>query len=635
MSQATVQTDASSCRGRRRWPDAWRAAAVCAGLVLGVALVFGQALRYGFLSLDDALYVYDEPHVAGGYSWSNVVWAVTKGPAGDWCPLAMLSHMLDCQLFGLAPTGHHFTNLLLHAASAVTLFLVLWRMTAGLWPSALVAALFALHPLRAESVVWIAERRDMLSGLCFMLTLAAYTEYVRRPPSPWRYLVVVAMFALGLLAKPMLVTLPPLLLLLDFWPLERFGSRAVAGVAGARRSPAWRLVVEKLPLFALALADIGMTLSSHRVRAPNPVLTFSERLANAAVSYVAYLGQLIVPADLSIFYSYPEAGWPAWQVAAAMVLLLAITAAAVTTRRSYPYVFVGWFWYVGMLLPVVQIIPFGTGACADRFTYLSQIGLTIALVWGAMRLTATWPARRWILSVGAVLVLAILMACAWRQTGYWQNDETLWKHALDCDGSDVTAHYQLALAWKGKDPAAAKAQCRLALPLAPGDRDFYYGTRARACALLGEIATREGNTTEAWAWLDRSIAIYPNSSRAHLMLGNLLVERHDFDEGSFISAAAPSWSRPTRWPGATWPGRWPRLARSTTRLSLAARPPRSIPIRASPSGTWPLIWPRAAGPTRRSLICAAHPDRSRQSQRLLFDGQLAARAGKTEPGRRV
>ena len=458
---------------------------------------------------------------------------LTKGPAGDWCPLAMLSHMLDCQLYGLNPAGHHFTNLLLHAASAVTLFLALWRMTAGLWPSALVAALFAVHPLHVESVAWIAERRDVLSGLFFMLTLAAYTEYVRRPPSPWRYLVVVAMFALGLLAKAMLVTLPPLLLLLDFWPLERFGRTADARAAGSRPTPAWRLVLEKLPLLALALAGAGVAVLCHDVPAANADFTLSERLAAAVISYVAYLGQLFVPIGLSFFYSYPAAGWPAWQVAAAMVLLLAITAAAVVARRSYPYFFVGWFWYVGMLLPVVQIIPFGTHARADRYTYLAQIGLTIALVWGAMQLVATWPARRWILSVGAALVLAILMACAWRQTGYWQNDETLWKHALACDPKSVMAHHQLALAWKEKDPAAAKAQCRLALPLAPGSHDFYYGTRARACALLGEIATREGNTTEAWAWLDRSIAIYPNSSRAHLMLGNLLVERHDFDEALF------------------------------------------------------------------------------------------------------
>ena len=423
-----------------------------AGLVVGVALVYGQTLRYGFLGLDDATFVGDEPHVSGGCSWSGIIWAITRGPVGDWCPLAMLSHMLDCQLFGLNPAGHHFTNLLLHAASAVTLFLVLWRMTAGLWPSALVAAVFALHPLHVESVAWIAERRDVLSGLLFMLTLGAYGDCAA-PESLVRYLAVMALLALGLMAKSMLVTLPPLLLLLDFWPLGRFRRLpADAGAKGPRPTAAWRLVVEKLPLVALASAATGVAVLSHRVTAPNPVLRLSERLATAAISYVAYLGQLLVPIDLSAFYAYPATGWPAWQVAAAVVLLLAITAAAVIWRRSYPYFFVGWFWYVGMLLPVVQIIPFGAHARADRYTYLAQIGLTIALVWGAMGLTATWPARRLILSVGSALVLGSLTACAWRQTGYWRNDETLWKHALACDPQGVMAHYQLALAWKQQDP---------------------------------------------------------------------------------------------------------------------------------------------------------------------------------------
>ncbi len=354
----------------------------------------------------------------------------------------MLSHMLDCQLYGLNPAGHHFTNLLLHAASAVTLFLVLWRMTAqraapgtdhrlvvaqtsgvfakktatagpsatnaALWPAAMVAALFALHPLHVESVAWIAERRDVLSGLFFMLTLAAYAEYARRPKSLWRYLVVVALFALGLLAKAMLVTLPLVLLLLDFWPLERFGRPADAGADGPRQPFPWPIVWEKLPLVAMAVAAAGATVLSHRVTAPSPVLTLPERLANAAVSCVAYLGQLLVPIDLSPYYAYPAAGWPAWQVAAAAVLLSAITVAALITRRSYPYFFVGWFWYLAMLLPVSQLIPVGGHARADRYTYLSQIGLTIALVWGVMQLTAAWPARRWILSAGSAARAGLL-----------------------------------------------------------------------------------------------------------------------------------------------------------------------------------------------------------------------------------
>ncbi len=539
MSQATVQDNASALRGRRRWPDGWRAAAVCAGLVVGVGLVYGQTLRHGFVHFDDHLFVSNEPHVSGGFSWSGIVWAVTKGPAGEWCPLAMLSHMLDCQLYGLSPAGHHFTNLLLHAASAVTLFLALWRMTAqravpgtdqrlvmaqtsgvfakqaatagpsttdaALWPSAVVAAIFALHPLHVESVAWIAERRDVLSGLFFMLTLAAYAEYVRHPRSLWRYLVVVATFALGLLAKAMLVTLPPLLLLLDFWPLQRFGRTADAPAAGSQPTPAWRCVLEKLPLVALALAAAGAAVWCHDVAEANAEFTLSERLAAAVIACVAYLGQLFVPIGLSIFYSYPAAGWPAWQVAAAAVLLLAITAAAVITRRSYPYFFVGWFWYVGMLLPVVQIIPFGTHARADRYTYLAQIGLTIALVWGVMQLTAAWPARRSIRCVCSALVLAVLMACAWRQTGYWQNDLALWTHALACDPKNVMAHYQVAWALKEKDPAGAKAQSQQALELAKGDRDFYFGTRREPprCSASSPIA-RETFWRPVRGWNRRS-----------------------------------------------------------------------------------------------------------------------------------
>ncbi len=402
MAQMLVES--KSARPHGGWPstDAWRAAAICGLLVLAVVLVFGQTLGQEFVNYDDDIYVYAEPHVSGGLSWSGIAWAFTSGPRGDWCPLAMLSHMLDCQLYGLRPAGHHFTNVLLHAASTVLLFLVLWRMAGGLWPSAMVAALFGLHPLRVESVAWIAERRDVLSGLFFMLTLAAYVAYVRHGRSLARYLVVCAMLALGLLAKSILVTLPALLLLLDFWPLGRLGGAQHPTAPPALRpaQSAWRLVLEKLPLLALALAASFLTMTTHGMRPPNP-LTFPERLASAAVSCVAYLGQLFVPVGLSVFYSFPEAGRPAWQVASAAMLLLGITLAVLIHRRSSPYFFVGWFWYVGTLLPVIELVPVGDHARADRYTYLSQIGIYIALVWGAVRLGATWPARRWVFGVGS------------------------------------------------------------------------------------------------------------------------------------------------------------------------------------------------------------------------------------------
>ena len=530
---------------------AGKALVICACLVAAVAIVYGQTLGFGFVGYDDSLFVAQQPHVSEGLTWSGVDGAFTKGPAGDWCPLSMISHMLDCQVFGLRPWGHHLSNLLLHAATSCGLFLVLWRMTgqrAGLdatnlravptaaqasgvraapagpsatcWPSAFVAAVFAVHPLHVESVAWIAERRDVLSGLFFVLTLGAYSFYVDRP-SLSRYLAVALLLALGLMAKSMLVTLPALLLLLDIWPLERCG-------LGWRR-----LVVEKLPLVGLSLVATGVAISSHRLRAPNPVLTVAERFANAVVSYVAYLGQLLVAVDLSIFYSYPAVGWPAWQVAAAIVLLLAITAAAVITRRSYPYFFVGWFWYVGMLLPVVQIIPFGAHARADRYTYLAQIGLTIALVWGAMRLTAAWPARRWILPIGSAAILAGLVVCAFRQAGVWRGPVTLWQQALACDPESVMAHYQLGLALTDVDPTASKAEFLHVLTLPSGDRDFYFGSRFHACVQLGYQAAHHGNVPEGQAWLERAVAIYADDPRPHVVLGRLLV-----DQGKFSEAAA-------------------------------------------------------------------------------------------------
>jgi len=538
MSGTVVQSQPSAQRGSKRQGDAWRVIAVCGLLVLAVLLVFSRTLSQGFLNYDDDLFIGDEPHVLGGLSWSGIAWAFTNGPLGEWYPLSMLSHMLDCQLYGLHPAGHHLTNLLLHAASTVTLFLVLWRMTGAIGPSALVAALFAFHPLHVESVAWIAERRDMLSGLFFMLTLGAYGEYARHPRSWGRYFAVIGFLALGLLSKPMLVTLPPLLLLLDYWPLGRFGGlqpdTAEPGVRqetttqkGAPASFPWRVVLEKLPLFGLAIGVAVVTMRIHS-ESDDP-FPFSERLGNAAVSCVAYLGQLFVPAGLSIFYSFPEAGRPTWQVATALALLLAITAAAVIGHRSYPYFFVGWFWYIGMLVPVLELIPVGAHARADRYTYLSQIGLTIALVWGAMRLGASWPARRWVFGIGSALVLAALTACTWHQLGYWQDSKTLWEHALACDPKNVRAHYILGLALRDTDEKAAMAQYRLALAIGPNERNIYKNVRAKAHNGLGDIADRKGDFAGAVAHYEQALEADDKFLPAEMSLGRIFAKNGDFD----------------------------------------------------------------------------------------------------------
>jgi protein O-mannosyl-transferase len=530
MSQAVAASRPSAQRGDERPAEGRRAIAVGAFLVLAVLSVFGRTLGQGFLNYDDPFFVWDQPHVSEGLSWSGIAWACTDGPDGEWYPVSMLSHMLDCQLYGLNPAWHHLSNVLLHAATSVVLFLVLWRMTAELWPSALVAALFALHPLRVESVAWIAERRDVLSGLFFMLTLAAYGEYVRRPRSVGRYLAIVGFFALGLMSKSILVTVPPLLLLLDFWPLRRIGW-GQPGSAAAGLGPApfpWRVVWEKLPLLAMTLAAAVVTMLTH---SPLPTqLSLAERSANAAVSCVAYMVQLIIPVGLSFFYPYPEAGRPVWQVAGALVLLLAITVAAIAARRSYPYFFVGWFWYVGMLIPVLGLTSIGPSARADRYTYLPQIGLGIALVWGVIRLGAASPARRWIFGIGSALLLAALMASTWRQLGFWQDEKTLWEHALACDPKNPKAHRYLGELLERTDEVTAAQQFRQALELGPNERNIYAIVRATAHDHLGGIAVRKGDTGDAIAHYQESLDLNPSAVATHMKLGYLLAENGDWDE---------------------------------------------------------------------------------------------------------
>ena len=373
---------------------------VCCLLALAVAVVFGQTVQHDFINFDDDVYVYNNPHIAHGLTGHALAWSFSTFHASNWHPLTWLSHALDCQLYGAHnAAGHHLTNVALHAAVAVLLLLLLWQMTGDLWPSAFVAAVFALHPLRAESVAWVSERKDLLCGLFFILTLAAYVHYVRHPFAWGRYLLVLGAFALGLMAKPMLVTLPFLLLLLDYWPLGRMSALELS-------SPkTWRgLVVEKIPLLALAAASCAVTpLAQRQAMIPMDVVPLSARIANAVVAYVAYIGQFFYPAGLAVFYPYPSEGLPAWKVVLGMVVLVIVSAVALLGRRRMPYLFVGWFWYLGMLVPVIGLMQVGSQAMADRYTYLPQIGLCVALAWappnlppaGDTSVGRTASPRRW------------------------------------------------------------------------------------------------------------------------------------------------------------------------------------------------------------------------------------------------
>jgi len=482
-----------------------RTLGLCLVLAAITFVVFGQTLRHGFVNYDDNEYVYENPPVIHGLTPRGVAWAFSFH-ASNWHPLTWLSHMLDCQLYGMNPAGHHLTNVLLHTATVIVFFLVLREMTGAFWRSAFVAAVFAVHPLRVESVAWVAERKDVLSGLFFMLTIGAYVRYVRGPRSWGRYGLVMFLFALGLMSKPMLVTLPLVLLLLDYWPLQR------AEAAG-------KLVLEKLPLLALSgVCCVATLLAQNKAIQSVGAYSLSNRLGNAVVTGVVYLGQMVWPAGLAVFYPFPHTGVLLWQVALAGALLVGFSAVAWRQRGEQPWLWMGWLWYLVVLLPVVGIIHVGEQAYADRYTYLPQIGIYIAVTW----LAASWVGER--LAAGLMAgVLAVLMFCAWRQTSYWQNSETLWTHTLACTKDNYVAHINFgkALAQKGKvDDAILEYQ--EVLKIEPRYADAHYD--------LGNALCKKGKIDEGIDQYQQALQINPNSVKTRLNLGNVLCATGKIDE---------------------------------------------------------------------------------------------------------
>jgi len=486
---------------------------ICFLLTLATWLVFGQTLNHGFVNYDDELYITNNPEVLGGVSVHGVIGAFIHYVNFNWTPLAVITHMLDCQFYGTKAGWHHFTNVLLHNASAIALFLVLKRMTAALWRSAFVAALFAVHPLHVESVAWIAERRDVLSGLFFMLTLGVYAGYARKP-STGRYLMVVLMLALALMCKPMLVTLPFVLLLLDYWPLKRL-------VPTVAQPVPWRIFVEKLPLLAVSGADCVITLFAQK-EAIQP-LPLSQRIANALISCVVYLKQTVYPTGLAVYYPFPGNSLALWKILAAFVLLTVISVVAIALRRKYPWFLVGWLWYLGMLVPAIGLIQSGLRAHADRYTYLPQIGPCLLLTWAAAVLCARLPYRRIISGGLAAVILIALIGCARNQVRYWKSDVTLWTHALACAPDNALAEDYLgnALCQEGEVDEAIVHYQR-ALQLEPDN--------AKAHIVLANALLQKGNPDEAILWYRKALRIEPNNFEAENNLGNALLKKNRWDE---------------------------------------------------------------------------------------------------------
>ena len=468
-------------------------------LIAIVLVVFAPVRHHDFLFFDDPLLVTQRPEVLRGLTWENVGWAFTNGWGCNWHPITWLSHMLDVQLFGLNAGGHHLTSVLLHGANTLLLFGLLERMTGLVAQSAFVAALFAVHPLHVESVAWVAERKDVLSGFFWMLTLWAYVGYARRPAAA-RYLAVLVLFVCGLASKPMVVTLPFVLLLLDVWPL----GRTALGM---------RLVWEKLPLFALSVAASVLTIRLQqgcRAVTDFDSLPLALRLQNALVSYVAYVAKMLWPTGLAAFYPYP-ASFPAWQVVGALGLLVGTSLLAWSLRRR-GYVLVGWLWYVGTLVPVIGIVHAGEQALADRFTYIPLIGLFLVVAWGVPELLARWPRWRPVLPIGAALVTAACIVAARAQVGYWRNEATVWAHALDVTTGNDLAHnnFGMMLMMEGK-PDEASAHFTEAVRIRPDN--------AVAHVNLGWTLATQGRPDAALAQYVEALRIDPEQPDAHFNLG--------------------------------------------------------------------------------------------------------------------
>jgi protein O-mannosyl-transferase len=537
---------------------------VCLVLSIVILAIFWQVRNHDFVNLDDKMYILENRHVLSGLTIDGVKWAFTSVYASNWHPLTWLSHMLDVDLFGVSAGRFHLVNVFFHLASALLLFLILDRMTGALWRSAFVAALFALHPLHVESVAWIAERKDVLSAFFWMLTLGAYILYVEKPRLG-KYMAAFSFFAFGLMAKPMLVTLPFVLLLLDVWPLNRLRAGESVCSSGVEpvekntkkeksrkkkkakeldikpipstvqinnRSLQWSrllpLVQEKIPFFILSAASSMITIYAQQyggaVVSMERIPLFT-RLANAGMSYILYIGKTIWSWNLSVFYPYPAA-WPLWQAAGAFLLLAGVTAMAVYCVKRLPFVTVGWFWYLGTLVPVIGIMQVGMQAMADRYTYISLIGLFIAAAWGVPELLKQWRHRKAALTAAAMLVVAVLATVAWMQVGHWRDSVNLFSHALAVTKDNHLAHNNLGVALNAAgDRDGAAFHYAEAIRINPRYSSYHYNYANHLVA--------HGKTEGAITHYTEAIRLEPDYFNTHNNLGLARASRREFKEADF------------------------------------------------------------------------------------------------------
>ena len=479
--------------------------AIWLGLILSTLVVYSQVAGFDFINYDDPVYVYQNAHVQSGLTWASFKWAFTSVVDGNWIPVTLLSHILDGQLFGIRSGMHHLVNVWFHALSALLLFLSLRRATRARGLSAFVAFVFALHPLHVGSVAWVAERKDVLSTFFWFLALYAYVRYAERP-SVGRYLAVVAPFCLGLMSKPMLVTFPFTLWLLDLWPL--------------RRAQWPRTIGEKLPLIALSAGASVVTYLVQGSAGFLAAIPLTTRIENVFVSYLTYIEQMFWPARLAVYYPYPPSS-AAWQAVAAFAVILAISAGALRAWRTRPYLAVGWFWYLGTLVPVIGLVQVGSQAHADRYMYVPMIGLSIMLAWGAADVAARWPRTKPVLALAAAVSCAACLALAWRETAYWRNSETLFQRAIEVTQNNSLAENNLGmhLMTVGRNPDAI-SHFEAALQINPNYADAHNNLGF----VLSQIPERIPDAVKQY---EAALRLKPDSAEAHNGLGAALVRRGD------------------------------------------------------------------------------------------------------------
>ncbi|MFC1477940.1 tetratricopeptide repeat protein [Candidatus Margulisiibacteriota bacterium] len=503
---------------------------ICVFLIIATLLVYGQVLTHEFINFDDDRYIAENRHVQKGLTLENIKWAFTTFHASNWHPVTWLSHMTDIQLYGLNPAGHHFTNLLLHILNTLLLFFLLSRMTGSIWRSGMVAALFALHPLHVESVAWAAERKDVLSTFFMFLTIWAYVKYTGTKGlrdkgtegdvsrNPW-YIASLALFALGLMSKPMLVTLPFVLLLLDYWPLNRIRNSDF-GFRNSIPHSAFRIphylspfLKEKIPFLVLAAASGIVTFIAQQkggAVGSMEYYSFILRMANALVAYAGYLIKMFWPFNLAVFYPHPGIS-PLWQIAGSIILLSGISVFIFRNRGKMPYLVFGWLWYLLILIPVAGLVQVGSQAIADRYTYIPLIGIFIMIAWAVPDMLKGWRYRGQAAGIAAGLLIPVLMICSWVQAGYWQNSIVLFKHALAVTTDNGLACYNLgaALSDRGQTEQAI-GYFRQALQINPDDDIAYHN--------LGVALIKQGKLERAIDYLRRSIQINPDYYKTYYNL---------------------------------------------------------------------------------------------------------------------